>query len=257
MAYVPPLVVFTDLDGTLLDHGSYSWQAAVPALTELARINAVVVLASSKTAAEITVLQREIGLSHWPAIVENGAGMLGDASGAQYPQLRAALDQLPQDLRRAFTGFGDMTVQEVADCTGLSSADAERAKDRRFSEPGLWSGSQGDQDRFLHALAQMGITARRGGRFLTLSYGGTKADQMARILAQYPAPHSIALGDAPNDVEMLETAEFGVIINNPHNAPLPPLSGESTGRINRTIESGPLGWNTAIMALLNRLNLRP
>ncbi len=32
----PHLIVFTDLDGTLLDHHSYSWRAASPAMAKLA-----------------------------------------------------------------------------------------------------------------------------------------------------------------------------------------------------------------------------
>lgn len=31
----PPLLVFTDLDGTLLDHESYDWSPARPALNRL------------------------------------------------------------------------------------------------------------------------------------------------------------------------------------------------------------------------------
>ena len=56
----PPLVVFSDLDGTLLDHDTYAWDAAKPALTRLALLGCPVILTSSKTAAEITVLQADM-----------------------------------------------------------------------------------------------------------------------------------------------------------------------------------------------------
>ena len=90
---------------------------------------------------------------------------------------------------------------------------------------------------------------------MTLSFGATKADQMAAILSRFMPRHSVALGDAPNDTEMLEAAEFGIIVANPHRAPLPPLAGEENGQILRTSEAGPAGWNGAIMALLDRLDL--
>ncbi|MEX5564709.1 HAD-IIB family hydrolase [Pseudophaeobacter sp. 1A16562] len=251
-----PLVVFSDLDGTLLDHDSYSWQAAVPALNRLADIGAGVVLASSKTASEITVLQREMGLLNWPAIVENGAGLLGQSVTPTYPDLRAALERVPSGLRQMFRGFGDMSVKEIAEITGLPQADAARASERMFSEPGLWSGTETKRAEFETALADLGVSARYGGRFLTLSFGGTKADQMAEVLSRYPARHTVALGDAPNDVEMLEAAEFGIIIANPHRAALPPLAAERTGRIIRTKEAGPSGWNRAMMDLLDRLETK-
>ena len=71
-----PLLVFTDLDGTLLDHESYSWSPARPALDALRELGAGLVLASSKTAAEIAPLREAVGFTTWPAIVENGAGTL-------------------------------------------------------------------------------------------------------------------------------------------------------------------------------------
>lgn len=256
MTHSTPLVVFSDLDGTLLDHISYDWSPAIPALQRLDSIGAPVVLASSKTAAEMAVLQQAMGLTQWMAITENGAGLV-DAQARtppdDYTALRRALDQLPQHMRRHFLGFGDMTLDMLMDKTGLSRQDAALAKQRAFSEPGLWLGPADQQAAFLCALHNLGITARLGGRFLTLSFGATKATRMAEVIAHYRPQTTIALGDAPNDTEMLETADIGVIIANPHHAPLPPLAGEKSGKIIRTSEPGPAGWNMAILSLLDRL----
>jgi mannosyl-3-phosphoglycerate phosphatase len=255
------LMVFTDLDGTLIDHNTYEWAPAQQALAALDRISAGIVLSSSKTAAEISTLRTELGLEKWPAIVENGAGILppfvADVAGqSAYENLLAALAQVPPELRRQFRGFADMTTAEVAATTGLSSAAAARAKTRCFSEPGQWLGTDAEQAAFVALLASRGIQAQHGGRFLTLSFGGNKADQMRSIIKSYNPTHTIALGDAPNDVQMLEAAEYAVIVANPHRAPLPPLKGESTGHVLRTQAAGPEGWNTAVLYLLNRLELR-
>lgn len=257
-----PLLVFTDLDGTLIDHDTYSHAPARPALATLAQIGAGVVLASSKTAVELAALRRDLALQAWPAIVENGAGLLpaeGAATGSTddraYTRLRATLGLLPPDLRAQFQGFGDLSVAQVAEITGLPHTSAALAKTRQFSEPGLWSGDDETLQTFLSALAQYGITARRGGRFLTLSFGGTKADQMAGIIAKHAPRQTIALGDAPNDVEMLQAADYGVIIANPHSPSLPFQPGEAEGRIRRTLQVGPVGWNSAIHDLLSELQL--
>lgn len=255
-----PLLVFTDLDGTLISHTDYSWEAARPALARLKKIGAGVVLASSKTAPEMAAIRRDLGLEGWPAIVENGAGLLAENCTATpendaYRALRKVLAKIPATLRDQFCGFGDMDVAEVAKCTGLSADAATMAKQRAFSEPGLWSGSPTHRRAFLHALASQGVTAREGGRFLTLSFGQTKADQMAKIISQFTPRCTVALGDAPNDIEMLEAADFGFIIANPHHDPLPVLSDEATGRITRTTNGGPEGWNTALLDLITRLKL--
>lgn len=250
-----PLVVFSDLDGTLLDHDDYSWAPAQPALAALVEMGAVLVLASSKTAPEIEALQQQMGLAGQPAIVENGSGLIGMGEKAQpdYPALRDLLKDVPE--RTLFEGFGDMDVGNVAAATGLNRDAAALARNRSFSEPGVWHGTPEQEAQFIKDLANCGIAARRGGRFLTLSFGKTKADGMADIMAQLgPAP-TLALGDAPNDTEMLEAADNGVIISNPHSAQLPLLTGEAEGRIIRTEHVGPKGWNKAVLDRVERLKL--
>ena len=112
-------------------------------------------------------------------------------------------------------------------------------------------------DSFAEHLAAHGVQMRRGGRFLTLSMGGSKGARMTEIIARYATsdstPRSMALGDAPNDIEMIETADIGVIIANPHGAPIPVLAGEKTGRIRRTVKSGPYGWNEEVLNVVSEL----
>lgn len=251
----PTHIVFTDLDGTLLDHDSYSHAAALPALAALKARGVPVVLASSKTAAEIAPLREELGLEGCPAIAENGAGVLpafaaAQGAGGDYARLRAVLDGLPRALRRCYQGFGDWDDAEVSARTGLPLAQAGLARQRGFSEPGVWSGDAAGKAAFLAALAARGVLARQGGRYLTLSFGGTKADRMAGIVAGYGAPITVALGDAPNDIEMLQAADIGIVIANPHGDALPVLRGEAEGRILRSSKFGPEGWNEMIQRVV-------
>lgn len=254
------LMVFTDLDGTLLDHATYSWHAARPALDRLRALDVPLVLASSKTAAEIAPLHADLRLGSWPAIVENGAALVrpdtaATGQGDGYATLRAALEGLPPDLRQGFQGFGDMGPAQVAALTGLTEAQAARAKARQHSEPGLWIGDDPQRAAFLAALARQGITARSGGRFLTLSHGATKADQMRHLIATHRPDMTLALGDAPNDRELLEAATTGVIVRNDGGPGLPTLPGEADGRIRRTSQEGPAGWNDAVLSILFDLGM--
>ena len=261
MQITPPLLVFTDLDGTLIDHDTYQWAPARPALDALMQVKAGVVLASSKTAPEINDLRAAMHLEEWPAIVENGAGVLPAHAPKtpepdEYHRIRAALDRVPDALRRQFTGFGDLTTTEVAQLTGLPAPAAALAKQRAFSEPGVWQGDGRALAGFKQALTTHGISTRDGGRVLTLSYGRNKSDHMAGIIKRYKPLYTIALGDAPNDVEMLETADFGVVIPNPKGHTLPALKGEAGGTMIRAQHAGPAGWNAAILGLLDRLDLQ-
>ena len=259
MTYVPAAIVFTDLDGTILDHHSYDYSAAIPALTLLNSNNIPVVLASSKTAAELAPLRAELGLSAYPAIVENGAGVLQPHESADtiqsedYAYIHATLDQTPTELRQHFNGFGDVPDAKIAQITGLPLANARLARQRCFSEPGLWTGTDQQRETFLAHLADHGISARQGGRFLTLSRGKTKADQMSSICNYYGNPKVIALGDASNDLEMLLAADIPVLIRNPDAAPLSGLTAPQNARLMRSTLTGPAGWNEMIQKIVPTL----
>lgn len=253
------LIVFTDLDGTLLDHDTYSWLPAVPALDEMKSRGVPLVLASSKTAYELVALRKELGFEHCPAIVENGAGLLPayeepEQNAQQHIQILAALSQLPLALRAQYEGFSDWSDAECAEKTGLPLEQAKSARQRQFSEPGLWSGTQDELHDFETKLAEKGISARQGGRYLTLSFGATKADWMSKILDDFdPRPLTMALGDAPNDVEMIVEADFGVIIKNTHGAGILKQDEATEASIVRTTQSGPTGWNLEVQARLKQL----
>jgi mannosyl-3-phosphoglycerate phosphatase len=252
------LILFTDLDGTLLDHETYAYEPALPVLERLKKLRVPVILASSKTEAEITALQGELGLAVWPAIVENGAGVLwpgSDDAGSDHGEILAKLGLVDPALRGKFSGFSDWSVEELAERTGLTLKAAARARQRRFSEPGVFTGTSGERCAFVAALQREGLTARMGGRFLTLSHGATKAGRMAEIVDRLTGGEpvaTLALGDAPNDIEMLESADIGVIVANPAHEPLPIIKGEDEGRISRTTQAGPAGWAEAVDAVLDR-----
>lgn len=248
-----PLAIFTDLDGTLLDHETYDWHPAAPCLGRLRQAGIPLVLASSKTASEIAPLRAALGFAHCPAIVENGAGILPpgrDRPGesGSHPRLRATLATLPP----WFQGFTDWGAQAIARRTGLAPEDAARAAQRYFSEPGLYTGPEAQRAAFLEKLAEAGIQAAQGGRFLTLSFGGSKAGRMAELAARMPGPPTtIALGDAPNDAAMLRAADYAVIVPNPaHQGPGLAPDG---ARIRLAPAPGPAGWAAALDALLAEL----
>lgn len=247
-------LVCSDLDGTLLDHRTYSFDAARPALALLKSRNIPLILATSKTAAEVAGLHEALNLGEVPSIVENGAGLyrpgVSHEDGDGYARIRKGLDGLPRDLRAAFRGFGDMDLAEIASLTGLPASDAELARQRRHSEPGLWSGTDAEKARFLDVLKAQGIHGRDGGRFLTLSLGRTKADGLAALRQEFAPDTVIALGDAPNDTDLLLAADIGVIVRNDHGPGIPPLPGEAEGRIIRTQLPGPAGWNKAVLDIV-------
>ncbi|MEQ8937469.1 MAG: HAD-IIB family hydrolase, partial [Gammaproteobacteria bacterium] len=142
-----PLVVITDLDGTLLDHDTYQYDAAIPALQELTSRHIPLILNSSKTAAEMKLLRDRLGNQH-PFVVENGAGIYlpkGDdykkvSFGMDRQAILSVIHQLRSKGQASFTGFADFTIDDIMQKTGLDREQARLASERDFTEPVLWKG---------------------------------------------------------------------------------------------------------------------
>ncbi len=260
--------VFTDLDGTLLDHKTYDYAPALPALARLAEMKVPVVLASSKTQSEMTVFQAELQLDA-PMICENGGGIHWPADWAHeqepdnaitYHEIRQVVDGLPRKIRLAFSGFGDWSQARLMAETGLSPDMARRAAQRQYSEPGIWTGTDKELGEFTTHLRKNDLQLMRGGRFQTICGLGSKASRLREIRDRFKSCispkhtiHTIALGDAPNDVAMLQAADQAFIIANPYGPEIGTLPEEAYGKIKRSRLPGPAGWNECMLGALDGL----
>lgn len=251
------LLIFTDLDGSLLDHDSYSWQAAQPWLGRLSAARIPLVIASSKTAAEIAILQQRLGLSAFPFIAENGAQIVFPPGwrhparifGADYAAIVNALHRLHASF--AFRGFADADDATVAQWCGFTPQEARLARQRAGSEPLCWLDDQQQLAHFRHALAQQRLTLTRGGRFYHVMGRGVSKGRAARwLIRYYQRRHqrpftTLALGDGPNDLPLLQSADYAVLIRALRSEPLP-LPATRRGRLYRSRQTGPAGWSEGL-----------
>lgn len=265
-------VVFTDLDGTLLDHNDYSFSAAEPALQRLQQLAVPWVLNTSKTRAELMSLKQRLN-NPWPLIVENGAAVVIPAGGAISgmedcqrvdglacyefaPRRERVLDAIHgwrDTLGFDFSGFADWDEYELGNIAGLPVGDARLALNRNYSEPILWQDSEEQYQRFLDMLAVEGLQALSGGRFIHIMGQCDKGAAMRwlapRLIAADSQPRVIALGDSDNDLAMLRAADVAVIVRRPHRPPLDVVDAQ--GEVIITEEVGPLGWNNTLLSLLS------
>ena len=252
-------LVFTDLDGTLLDHHTYSFEAALPALQALKERNIPVILNSSKTRAEILEIANQLGLPT-AIIAENGSLIaFPDQAdpvilGSSYTFICEQLDQIRKAHTFDFQGFHDWDAAQISKVTGLSIESSKLSSQREASEPLLWNDSDSALQLFKDQLAKVGLCVKRGGRFWHVMGDTDKVKAMQHVVEHYhengqPKPTVIALGDGPNDQEMISAADIGVIIHNPDGTPL--AVDKRTGqKIIRTDAPGPEGWNATLLALL-------
>lgn len=268
------MVVFTDLDGTLLDHHGYSWAGAATALERLRRHGIPLMLVSSKTRAEVEALQEQLRLDY-PFIVENGGGLFFppafDTLTLPYaePVTHGRLIRLGRpyaEIRRFFVtvrehfqlrGFGDMDHEEIADRTGLSPAEAERARQREFSEPFVFLGEETPAELAAVAAAS-GLALTRGGRFYHLLAADQDKGRAIRAAIEIfaangcPVHITIGLGDSANDLELLAAVDIPVLVPHPDGQ----FEALELPGLRRAPAPGSRGWGTIIHQLLDEMERR-
>lgn len=254
------VIIYSDLDGTLLDHDTYRFDAAQAALDQIKKSEIPLILCSSKTAPEIVALQQAIGLDQ-PFIAENGAGvyLMGEDNAwfcKEFAISREHVNGRLNELRNLgfrFSGFNDWGPEGIAEATGLPLSDAILASRRDFSEPIRWEDTEEQLNLFLKELKTRGLTAAQGGRFLTIageSDKGTAMQWLTETLTDREHATVIALGDSPNDVSMLNAADIAIVIRSDRSDSLH-IQGPHTTI--RTRKRGPAGWADALLPVLEEL----
>ncbi|MEW6738594.1 MAG: HAD-IIB family hydrolase [Nitrospirota bacterium] len=267
------LVIFADLDGTLLDHYTYSFEKALPALTLLKQKNIPLIICSSKTRKEIEYYRRKLN-NHHPFISENGGGIFIPTEyfkfqisnfkseengkyriirlGAKYSDLR----RVTMGLRKEgfdVKGFGDMTAEELADIANMSIDEAGMAKERDFDEPFIFKGDDVELKRLFESINAKGFNYTQG-RFFHILGDSDKGKAVSILIDIYRRKLgdiiTIAIGDSPNDIPMLKRVDYPVIVQKPD------------GSYDRKIDMpnlikadgiGPEGWNKAILRFVSNI----
>lgn len=270
----PPAIIVSDLDGTLLDHDSYAFDVALPALRAVHERDIPLILATSKTLAETVPINAELG-NHQAMIVENGSALcipldldyalnqtahevLDDhAIIFLAPPYRVVRDFIGRQRDRygwQLRGFGDMDTLTIADMTGLDEIAAGRSRQRLCGEPFVWLDSAQALEQFKVAAANEGLTVTQGGRFHHLMGGTDKAQAVRALRAllnmETPRGPLIALGDSENDRVMLESADIAVVVRRHDGTHLDCRGIKQTLF---TEHPGPRGWNTAVLQILEQI----
>lgn len=270
--YQRQVLIFTDLDGTLMDHYSYEHADAKACMERLLAHGIPIIPNTSKTFAELIELRKRLNLNG-PFIIENGAGIFIDkhflpekpkgvtwqdgfwvksfSSNRNY--WLGLLQKLIPEFGHLFESFSEMSIERIVEVTGLSVEDAKRSSQRQFGEPLLWKGDEEEMNDFMQKLKNLGAFPVKGGRFLHVGGDCNKGMALGWLLREYQRQHkdivvsTIALGDGNNDVAMLEAADTAVRITSPVNEP-PTL--ERTKKLYTSTLHGPKGWAEVLDQLI-------
>ena len=262
-------IIFTDLDGTLLNHHDYSYEDAKPALQKIKEKNIPLIIVTSKTRKEVEILQQELGIKE-PFIVENGGGIFipidyhklkikncFTKNGYRVIQLGKSYEEIRQFVEKVkdkfgIIGFGDMSVEQIMKFTGLPYEKAKLAKEREFTEPFLIKDESLIPELQKLALEE-GIKITKGGRFYHFIGINQDKGRAVEIVINIFKENidkdivSIGLGDSQNDIPMLKKVDIPVLI------PKPDRSYENIDLPNmiKAPYPGSRGWNEVILKLID------
>jgi mannosyl-3-phosphoglycerate phosphatase len=266
------LVIFTDLDGTLLDYTTYSFEKALPALALIRQRKVPLVICSSKTRKEIGYYRKRLDNDH-PFISENGGGIyipkgyfgflagsgefkIHDENdfqvirlGAKYSDLRKMIEMLRKEGFKV-KGFGDMTAKELSEVANMSIYEAEMARERDFDEPFIFEGNEAETRKLFERIRSEGFNVTQGRFFHIL--GESDKGKAVSILTEFYRRKlgeitTIAVGDSPNDIPMFENVDHPIIVRKPNGTLNPRIDLPGPEKFDGI---GPDGWNRAVLAIL-------
>jgi mannosyl-3-phosphoglycerate phosphatase len=268
-----PLMVFTDLDGTLLDHETYSFEPALPALKILKEKNIPLIACTSKTRAEIEKI-RLLLQNNDPFISENGGAIFIPKDyfshkfpvdreesdyfiielGTPYKELREAFNHMRARSPDKLRGFADLTAKEIAHLCGLSMEEAHLAKKREYDEPFVLE-DKTMEEGIKKIARRSNLRVTRGGRFLHLIGGNDKGKAVLKLTDIYREKikhiQTVALGDSLNDLPMLKAVDYPILVQKPGGSYDPSVKLDN---IILALGPGPAGWCDSVLKILNKLS---
>jgi len=254
-------VVISDLDGTLLNHDTYTVNGALDAI-EILKINKIpIIFNTSKTYAETLIIRNQLGISD-PFIIENGSCIYMPVKQFTKPSSSAYLRddywaiemgkscKYIQDIltsistpSSSYTRLSQCTVDQAIELTCLTHDTASLAINREYSEPVIWHSDESHLADFKIQLQQYDLTTLAGGRFLHVLGGCDKGRATKKLIELYnKSLKTIILGDSENDADMLSIADISIIVNSPSNNKLLKIITPTI----RSTNCAPDGWSEAI-----------
>ncbi|MCC6316479.1 MAG: HAD-IIB family hydrolase [Gemmatimonadaceae bacterium] len=233
-------VVFSDVDGTLLDRAGH-YPACWPSVRQSLG-DAMFVLTSSRTVEELLDVQQALGIAG-PFIAENGAMLvlthewldqpLGTVVTVGERLLRLVPIGTPSTQLSAIVRGAASTCGVTIDVQrGITTADlpptsvgrapsvTSHALARAHSILLRISGTTEQRLRFFSTLARTGLTVSHGGRWHVVQGGSSKGIAVRTLLQliRRRASHElcvIGVGDAQNDRSLLEAVDHRFVMRGP------------------------------------------
>jgi mannosyl-3-phosphoglycerate phosphatase len=264
-------IVFSDLDGTLLDFDSYDYRETLPHIKSLKGAGIPLIIVTSKTRREMILWRRRLKI-YDPFVVENGGAVFVPVGyrgwrlswskkdrfwfkilGFGRERLKEGLVRLGEGTEFEIRTLSSLGLDEVIRLTNLNKREAELAMKREFSEPFLLL--KGDPEELKGKAEEMGFRIIKGRRFYHLTGPSDKGKAVKFLKNLYRKMEktnikSAAIGDSANDLPMLQEVDYPFLVEKEKGI----YEDVENGKIKRIPERGPRGWVKAVTEILKFQN---
>ncbi len=262
-------VIYTDLDGSLLELETYDHQVTADTVKRLNDGGTPIIFCSSKTLAEQRHFQNLLNLDT-PMIIENGAGVVIPRSFHPYFEdiphriidhfllfsftegyhfILENLDRIRKELNLQLLGYHDLNTNEISKLTGISENELERTTNRLFSETLLVGDFQAPNfQKLRQSLFEVDLQCTPGSKFYTISgissNKGKAINWLNRHLKKINKSNftTIGIGDSFNDLSMLAEVDRPYLVQKPDKT----FAKIEVQGLRKIEKPGPYGWNEII-----------
>jgi len=259
------VLIFTDLDGSLLHRDTFKFDGIKDYLRQLISRGIFIVPNTSKTEKEISEFNNELG-SSLPYISENGAAINGlNILNPNLPKeliLSKEKDDLlnifrnivPIDLQNKCKWLSEMNTKNQSLIFGLEDEKLRMALDRKYTVPLIFIGTKNEKNELSKVIKKEGLHLQQGGRVINLTDRTDKAKALqvfVRFYKKYQkSVKTIAVGDNYNDLDMLKKSDFPCLVFNDQFT----LDEIPINNLITTNKPSPQGWADVIKMALVKIN---
>ncbi len=282
------IVVFSDIDGTLIDIFTRNYGKSKELVNKLNESSIPVILCSSKTWAEQDVIRKDLGLESEPFIIENGGAVIipdgyfgshGGGSGGTVDDLKhhygmrvvdgysvielgrssAEIRKVLQEVRSktgiSFKGVSDLSIEELAKIVGMTHEEAERMSKRQYGET-ILEIDKTEKVQFEQALSEDGFQVIHGGRYFDVTAGNDKGKAVRILIDLYRKKLGddtvfIGIGDSANDLPMLKLTDIAILVQK-HDGTWAEVDSNDNNipHVVKAEGIGPAGWENAFATII-------
>ena len=258
------ILLFTDLDGSLLNKKTFDFNAASYLIKDCISKGINIIPNSSKTDLELNEICEDLNIPKI-YISENGSCIKGlnflsnslnkeiSLSRSKEIILKNFIENVDINLRQKCLILENEPLQNQIKILGLPKDKIPKALNRKFSFPFIFEGNENQELQLKTIVKKYGLKIQFGGRVLNLGDEVSKGNAMKTFVSLLSKETKkdyvlICVGDNENDFDMLDKCDYPCLVK---NGPIKKINFKNQCIF--STQEAPYGWVEVVNKTLNKI----